>query len=204
MIYQNINSDTWRKVTIRKLLSFCEKCPVLLSTQTGYQGGEEGIFITHKNSGKKYFFPWNFNEDPKVFIHKIKEFLEPRHYPVLEQDIYEVHEFTPEELAIQIEKGGDVNSLTKSEERVAEQKYWRIDKSILWREIFILVEIDATGKRKDNKQYRYNYELSSVNFLKKYRDGEFKDIKEAGAEFFGHASLVSVIEPKDENIVVAQ
>jgi phosphotransferase system HPr (HPr) family protein len=42
MIYENINSDKWKQITIKKLLSFCDKSPVLLSTQTGIKDGKEG------------------------------------------------------------------------------------------------------------------------------------------------------------------
>lgn len=196
MIAENINGDKWKQTTVKKLLSFCEKCPCVLSIKTATYQGEDGVFVIHKNTGMQYFFPWDYEMDPKDFIHNIKTFLEKKHYPILVETITEEHKLTNEELAMMVEEGKSIQELPQYEKRIKEKKLWRIDKVILWKDIVILVEIDEQGNTLSN-QYRYKYNKNLVIFLKKYRSGEYSSLEEAGDEFFNNSILVNEITPKD-------
>lgn len=196
MIAENINGDKWKQTTIKKLLSFCEKCPCVLSIKTAVHQGEDGVFVIHKNTGMQYFFPWDYSVEPKDFIHDIKTFLEKKHYPILVETITEEHKLTKEELALMVEEGKSIQELPQYEKRIKEKKLWRIDKVILWKDIVILVQIDNKGNTISN-QYRYKYNKSLVIFLKKYRSGEYADLEEAGNEFFNNSILVNEITPKE-------
>jgi hypothetical protein len=144
----------------------------------------------------QYFFPWDFNVEPKDFIHNIKSFLEKKHYPILIETITEEHKLTKEELALMVEEGKSIQELPQYEKRIKEKKLWRIDKVILWKDIVILVQIDNKGNTISN-QYRYKYNKNLVIFLKKYRSGEYADLEEAGNEFFNNSILVNEITPKE-------
>lgn len=196
MIAENINGDKWKQTTVKKLLSFCEKCPCVLSIKTAVHQGEDGVFVIHKNTGMQYFFPWDYSVEPKDFIHNIKSFLEKKHYPILIETITEEHKLTKEELALMVEEGKSIQELPQYEKRIKEKKLWRIDKVILWKDIVILVQIDSKGNTISN-QYRYKYNKNLVIFLKKYRSGEYADLEEAGNEFFNNSILVNEITPKE-------
>ena len=196
MIAENINGDKWKQTTVKKLLSFCEKCPCVLSIKTAVHQGEDGVFVIHKNTGMQYFFPWDYSVEPKDFIHEIKAFLEKKHYPILVETITEEHKLTKEELALMVEEGKSIQELPQYEKRIKEKKLWRIDKVILWKDIVILVQIDNKGNTISN-QYRYKYNKNLVIFLKKYRSGEYADLEEAGNEFFNNSILVNEITPKE-------
>lgn len=196
MIAENINGDKWKQTTVKKLLSFCEKCPCVLSIKTAVHQGEDGVFVIHKNTGMQYFFPWDYSVEPKDFIHNIKSFLEKKHYPILVETITEEHKLTKEELALMVEEGKSIQELPQYEKRIKEKKLWRIDKVILWKDIVILVQIDSKGNTISN-QYRYKYNKNLVIFLKKYRSGEYADLEEAGNEFFNNSILVNEITPKE-------
>ncbi len=196
MIAENINGDKWKQTTVKKLLSFCEKCPCVLSIKTAVHQGEDGVFVIHKNTGMQYFFPWDYSVEPKDFIHNIKTFLEKKHYPILVETITEEHKLTKEELALMVEEGKSIQELPQYEKRIKEKKLWRIDKVILWKDIVILVQIDNKGNTISN-QYRYKYNKNLVIFLKKYRSGEYADLEEAGNEFFNNSILVNEITPKE-------
>lgn len=196
MIAEKINGTKWKQTTMKKLLSFGEKSPCLLGIKTGSYQGQEGVFISHKNSGAEYFFPWDYEVDPKSFIHDIKEFIKNKHYPLLVETEYEDHQLTSEELADMVQNGLSVKDLPKYEKRVKSKKLWRIDKVILWKDCVILEPVSQTGEVLSDTQYRYKYNKSLVVFLKKYRSGEFESIEAAGDEFFKNSMLINEIVKK--------
>ena len=199
MIAENFNGDKWKQTTMKKLISFCEKCPCVLAIRTASQNGQDGVFIIHKNTGLEYFFPWDFTKDPQVFIHDIKEHIKPRHYPLLIETEYEDHQLTPQELATMVECGKSIKELPKYERRVKSQKLWRIDKVILWKNIVIMERVPMKkGEVVPTSQFRFKYNKNLVIFLKKYRSGEFNDLQEAGDVFFNenNSMLINEIVPK--------
>ncbi len=199
MIAENFNGDKWKQTTMKKLLSFCEKCPCVLATRTATHQGQDGVFVIHKNTGTEYFFPWDYTKDPQVFIHDIKEYIKPRHYPLLIETEYEDHQLTPQELATMVESGKSITELPKYERRVKSKKLWRIDKVILWKDIVIMEQVPMKdGEVVSTSQFRFKYNKNLVIFLKKYRSGEYGSLEAAGNEFFNenNSMLINEIIPK--------
>lgn len=200
MIAENFNGDKWKQTTMKKLLSFCEKCPCVLATRTASHNGQDGVFVIHKNTGTEYFFTWDYTKDPQVFIHDIKEYIKPRHYPLLIETDYEEHQLTPQEIATMVESGKSLSELPKYERRVKGQKLWRIDKVILWKDIVIMERVPMKeGETVPTSQFRFKYNKNLVVFLKKYRSGEFENLQVAGDEFFNenNSMLINEIIPKN-------
>jgi hypothetical protein len=188
MTYENIDGDKYISIVMRKLLNFSDKCPVAIGIITESINGESGVSITHKNSGKKYFFPWgDYSLDPKDFVHQIKAQLVENHYPRIVETLYEDAEVTSAELAKMLEAGTPLDKLPKTIKKVTGTVMWRIDKVIMWRDIFILVN-ESTGK-----QFRYKLNTNSVLFLKDYRSGAWVTLEEAGKYFFENAILLNEI-----------
>lgn len=196
MIVDKIDGDKWKQQTMKKLLSFCEKSPCMLSLRTGLYQGQDGVFVIHKNTNTEYFFPWEMEKDPKEFIHEIKEFIKPKHYPLLVETEWENHKLTADELATMVQNGTSVKDLPKYEKRVKSKKLWRIDKVVLWKDCVILEPVSMNGESVPNLQYRYKYNKNLVVFLKKYRSGEFDSIEAAGEDFFNNSILINEITPK--------
>lgn len=184
MLHEKIDSERYKAELIKKLSNFCEKAPVLLSFVTS----DSGVTIVHTNSGEKYQFPWDFTVPVKTFIHNIKEVLVKNHYPRLLQIIEEEVPLTPEEQAALLEQGTTAAELptTKIERS---QKLWRIDRVIVWRDVFILIDED-TGE-----QYRYKMHKSCVFFLKNYRSGKYT-LETAADYFFRNSELLNKIDPQ--------
>lgn len=199
MIDEKINGDKWKQQVMKKLISFCEKCPCVLSIKTTSYQGEQGVFLIHKGTDTKYFFPWDVDTDPMSFVHNVKETIKYKHYPLLIENEYENHKLTSDELAKKVADGTDIKDLEKYERRVVSQKLWRIDKVVLWKDVAILERAPFKDEEVPKNQFRYKYNNSLVVFLKKYRSGEFHSLEEAGDAFFGDNSmLVNEIEPKQK------
>lgn len=200
MITENINGNKWKQNVMKKLISFCEKCPCVLGTRTASKDGQDGVFVIHKNTGTEYFFPWEYDKDPKEFIFNIKETIKPKHYPLLIETIYEDHQLTPQELAEMVEEGKSIDELPKYEKRAVAKKLWRMDKVILWKDIVIMERVPMSPEEKvPDIKYRFKYNKNLVVFLKKYRSGEFDSIEAAGDEFFGNdnSMLINEITTKE-------
>lgn len=197
MLSESIDGDKWKSITMKKLLSFGDKCPVYIKVKTCSKNGEDGVSIIHNNTGKEYFFPWDYSLNPKVFIYNIKETIKYKHYPILIQDIIEDHKLTPEELAFMVEQGSNISDLPVFEKKVIGQNIFVMDKAILHRDTVILEKITPDRKPLEHKQYRYKYNGSIMIFLKKYRNGEFNTVKEASDLFFNNSILINEIIPKE-------
>lgn len=184
MLHEKIDSERYKAELIKKLSNFCEKAPVLLSFVTS----DSGVTIVHTNSGHSYDFPWDFSVPVKSFIHNIKEVLVQNHYPRLVQVIEEEVPLTPEEQAALLEQGTSAEELpTTKVER--QKKMWRIDRVIVWRDVFILVDEET------EEQYRYKMNKSCVFFLKNYRSGKYT-LETAADYFFRNSELLNKIEPQ--------
>jgi len=187
MLQQKIDSERYRADLIKKLSNFCEKSPVLLSFVTS----DAGVTIIHSNSNKKYEFPWDYTKPVKSFIHDIKMVLVANHYPRMVEVTKNQIPLTPEEQAKLLEEGVDPEKLPTTRE-VSTSRLWRIDRVIVWRDIFILVD-EQTGE-----QFRYKLNKSCVFFLKRYRSGGFT-LETAAEYFFKNATLLNAIVPKVTN-----
>jgi hypothetical protein len=184
MLHEKIDSERYKAELIKKLSNFCEKAPVLLSFVTS----DAGVAIVHTNSGQSYTFPWDYTVPVKSFIHNIKEVLVQNHYPRLVQVLEEEVPLTPEEQAALLEQDTAAADLP-STKIVKQKKIWRIDRVIVWRDVFILVDEDTED------QYRYKMNKSCVFFLKNYRSGKYT-LESAADYFFRNSELLNKIEPQ--------
>ena len=80
---------------------------------------------------------------------------------------------------------------------------WRIDKILCFKDIFILT-LEGTSDAKEGftpcepKMVRYKYQGSSVIYLNKLRNQEFKNYDEASKEFFNRAIFIDEVRVKNE------
>jgi len=186
MLHTKIDSERYKAEFIKKLSNFAEKSPVLLSFVTA----DSGVTIIHANTGKKYDFEWDFTKPVKSFIHEIKEVLVVNHYPRMIESIVVEIPLTPEEQAKLLEDGVEPDKLPSTRKETT-QRMWRIDRVIVWRDIFILVD-EAT-----NNQFRWKLNKSSIFFLKNYRAGKFT-LESSWDYFSKNATLLNAITLKDE------
>lgn len=197
MMYSHLEGKKWISQTMKKLISFCDKCPVLLSTRTCLKDGKDGVYVIHQNSGAEYFFEWDFSKDPKDFVHDIKMFLQEKHYPLLIETTYEIHEFTNDELVAQLESGKSLDTLYKAEKRKS-YKLWMIDKVIVPKDIFILQQLDQKTKKPIGKLARYKMNSPSIIFMNDYRNGAFKTLTDAGDAFFSQSMFIDELNKEGE------
>jgi hypothetical protein len=194
MLLSSISSKRWKDEFSQKFVSFIKKSPVILSILIKIEKGEEGCLITHVNSGKKYFFPFDYNMKVSDFIHTIKLMLVENHYPRVIEEILDKHEFTSEELAKQLEENKTLDELSKYEMRVVGTRQFRIDKVLMWKSLFLLVlEKSSFEDDEIGKVYRYKINISPVIFLRNYRSGKFKSLEEASAYFFNNSILIDTL-----------
>ena len=77
MILQKVDSNSYKDLFVSKFENFAEKAPIVISFATD----DLGVSVVHENSGKKYFYPWDYVVPVKSFIHEIKRDLADNHYP---------------------------------------------------------------------------------------------------------------------------
>ena len=195
-----ITTEEWEKTFQKKFANFCTKSPVLLKMSIRIQDGSKGVLLNHVNSDMNYFFPFDYDMNVKDYIATIKALLVNKHYPRLVQTLYENHKKTNEELAEELEKGEEVDSLKAFCVKKTGERLYRIDKVLPWKNIAILVlEQSDIPQDKVGTALKYSYQKSLVLFLKNYRTGIFKSIDEASDDFFNNSLLVSEITKKEEN-----
>ena len=183
MIYTKIDANRYREDFISKFENFGDKAPILLSFLTD----DLGVTVTHENSGRKYFYEWDYSIPVKTFIHNIKQDLSYNHYPRLLKKEVIVKPVTPERAAELIAEGCSVDSVPTTE-TIEKTVTYRIDKVIAMKDEFVLIN-EETGE-----QYCYKMNSSSVYFLKSYREGAFKDLLAAGDAFFKKSTLTGKIK----------
>ena len=183
MLHEKIDSEKYKASLIKKLSNFCEKAPVLL----GFITSDDKVTLIHTNSGKKYDFPWNFSVPVKSFIYNIKQVLVENHYPRLIQKVVTERSLTPSEQAEMMASYDNPNDIPNKIKETSE-RFWRIDRVIVWKDIFILVDEDTL------EQYRYKLKKSCVFFLKNYRSGKYT-LYTAADFFFSNSELLNKIEP---------
>lgn len=197
MMYSHLEGKKWVSQTMKRLLSFCDKCPVLLSIRTCLKDGKDGVYVIHQNTGTEYFFEWDYSKDPKDFVHDIKTFLQTKHYPLMIETVYEIHEFSNDELVAQLEDGKSLDSLYKAEKRKS-YKLWMIDKVIVPKDIFILQQLDPKTKQPIGSFVRYKMNSPSIIFMNDYRNGVFPTLTDAGNAFFSQSVMIDMIHKKGD------
>lgn len=181
MILQKVDSNSYKDLFVSKFENFAEKAPIVVS----FAIDDLGVSVIHENSGKKYFYPWDYVVPVKTFIHDIKRDLADNHYPRISRVERITRLLTPDEQADLISKGTyNVGNVPSSvEEDVV--KVYRIDKILIMKDEFILVD------EKTNEQFCYKMNTSAFSYLRSYRSGEFRTLMEAGEVFFKKATLIN-------------
>ena len=185
MIYNRIDGNSYKEEFKKKFENFGEKAPVMLS----YAMDDFGVTVVHENTGTSYFYEWDFSINIKSMIHKIKQDLIDNHYPRLKRKVEITRKITPEKQAELISNGMNINEIPDVETVIEEETY-RIDKILAMKDEFILVN------EKTDEQFNYKMNSSSIFFLKKYRNGEYKNLYEAGEAFFSKSVLLNQLKGK--------
>lgn len=187
MIYNRIDSDSYKEEFKKKFENFGEKAPIMLS----YAIDDFGATIVHENTGTSYFYEWDFSINVKSMIHKIKQDLSKNHYPRIARKVEVTRPLTPEKQAELIANGCDVDKVPTAE-TVIEDEIYRIDKILAMKDEFVIVN------EKTDEQYCYKMNSSSIFFLKNYREGNYKDLYEAGDAFFKKSTLIKKLTDKNK------
>jgi hypothetical protein len=200
MLVNRTSSSTYQELFIKKFTNLAKKAPIMMSFIIKVQDGREGVLVSHENSGKKYFFPFNYDQQIKDFIADIKKVLKASHYPRVIDEIYERVELTNEDLAERLEGGASVEDLKKFEIRKTGEKIFVIDKVLAWKDIAILI-LEASDRECDQdeigKSFQYKFNGSLILYLKKYRSG-MHPIETLSSEFFSNSVLVRTLEQKTD------
>ena len=183
MIYHKIDADSYKESFSKKFTNFAEKAPIVIS----FAMDDIGVTVAHENSGKKYFYPWDYVVPVKSFIHDIKRDLVSNHYPRIQRVVHTKTPLTSEEIADMLAKGVTSDDIP-DEVEVDKIETYRIDKIIVMRDEFILVDEDT------NEQYCYHMNSSAFSYLRTYREGGFKDLFEAGDVFFKKSSFIGKLD----------
>ena len=180
MIYNKVDAAEYKKDFAKRFENYGNKAPIMIS----FAIDDFEVTVVHENSGTQYKYPWDFTIPVKSFIHKIKTDLSYHHYPRICRKVEIVKNLTPEEQANLIAEGTSTDKVpvTKKEEVV---ETYRIDKILAMKDEFILIN-EETGE-----QVCYRMKGSGVYFLKKYREGGYKDPLEAGEAFFKKSELIT-------------
>lgn len=179
MILKKIDSKEYKSLFIEKFTNFAEKSPVIISFATD----DIGVTVVHENSGRKYFYPWDYVTPVKMFIHEIKKDLISNHYPRISRTVEVERSLTPEEQASYIASGMSLDDVPSKVTEEVEELY-RIDKIIVMKDEFVIVN------EKTLQQFCYHMKGSAFSYLRNYRTGKFGDIEEAGRVFFENCTLV--------------
>jgi beta-galactosidase/beta-glucuronidase len=183
MLHQKIESGQYISEFKEKFTNFINKAPILAS----YVVTQQGVDVIHENSKAVYHYDWDFTKHVKTFIHDIKmEII--KHYPRLKEVTTVEKQLTPEQQANLIENDGISPKDVPSSRMETVSRLWRIDKVIIIRDSFILVDEDTA------ESFRYKMNRSCVYFLTKYRSGEFKSLEDAANYFFKNSTVVNKIE----------
>lgn len=180
MIYNKVDAVEYKKDFAKKFENYGNKAPIMIS----FAIDDFEVTVVHENSGTQYKYPWDFTIPVKSFIHKIKTDLSYHHYPRICRVVSINRPLTPEEQANLIAEGVSTDEVpvSKTEEII---ETYRIDKILAMKDEFVLIN-EATGE-----QVCYKMNGSGVYFLKKYREGGYKDPLEAGQAFFRKSTLIN-------------
>jgi hypothetical protein len=203
MIKEVVDRRKWVSTAVDKLTAYLNRVPFSVN----YAIENSRIIITPDvENAQEIPVDFDYNLEPKAWVHKIKEELIP-YYPRLIESIYEEVELSAEELALRLVNGEDPQNIPRVEKRLVKMNGYRIDKVLCYKDIFLLeLESEATkfghGEKADfrpvePRMFRYKYVGSSVIFLNKLKERKV-DIITASDEFFKRAVLIDEVEVKSK------
>lgn len=203
MLNESINGHKWVSIALDKLKAYLNRAPIIVSDITGTVNNQDGVFIVINEKKKKQFFPYEYNIDPKVWVHNIKTWLMD-FYPRLIEEVKAPMQLTADDKALIAEQTGSIENLPDFMDVIVQRNSWRIDKILAYRDIFLLLkegEIDKNAKFTPTEHpimRRFKYTGSSILFLKKYRSSKYEDLKNLSKEFFDNAIPLDDVEVKTE------
>lgn len=170
-----------------KLKRMLQKAPIEVSLSVT----AAGIVLEHSKSHKVFQYPWDYKVPACDFIAQVKKDL-IQMYPVLLEIIQTYHKTSPDEAAKLISEGSDLSQIPEEIADPVIERYWRLDKVILWNNSAILVQLpeDGTGTYR-----RYKMRSPLILYLKKYREGNWTSLQDASREFFSKAELMYEKQP---------
>jgi hypothetical protein len=197
------NGKKWISNSIDKLHAYLDRAPVLVSDVVGTENCVDGVFIIHEETKTKLFFPFDYDTEPKIWVHDIKEKL-IQFYPRIIENITEERASTSAEMAEFVLNGGDPSKVPVTTKETKQQKLWRIDKVQLYKDIFIL---QLEGIRNIGEtdwdynitptQNRFKFQGGcSVMYLTKYRNKDFNNLIDAGEYFFSNSIFIDELIQK--------
>ena len=181
MIYNKHDSISYEKEFKKRFTNFGEKAPILISFNTT----PTCVQVVDESKDTVYEFPWDYTLTVKEFIHAIKEVLVKACYPTIIKTELSELPLSIEDQTKMIENGVPLDKVP-TRELIKSRKEYLIDKVIVYRDIFLLKELET------NKVTRYKLNKSSIFFLKKIRNGTFSP-EEAGNFFFDKAELINEV-----------
>ena len=188
MLYNKNDSQTYMQEFRKRFSNFAEKAPVLIS----YTTTPNAVQVIDETTNDVYEITWDFSIPVKFFIHGIKNMLiEKGCYPVIHKIEEESEAVTTEEQLSMAMDGSPLENIPVKRYKKHIHKFL-IDKVIVFKDIFIIKDLET------DKMFRYKMNKSSVFFLKKMRDGRFKNKEEAAEYFFSNSALLNEIELKSE------
>ena len=179
MIGSKTSNRQWEKEFAKKLNSILKKAPAIFSVNWH----DHGVTIIHDNSKYFYQIAFDYNKDIKDLIHDIKVHCLKNHYPLIIKTDEVMRELTKEELAEKIASTDNISNVEKMKKETLEEM-WRIDRVLLWKDIFIIVN----DTKKVAREMKFNG--NSAGFLYKFRNGKFDSLQAAGKEFFDNAIYI--------------
>ena len=63
------NGKKWISDSIDKLHAYLDRAPILVSDIVGTENCVDGVYIIHEETKTKLFFPFDYDVEPKVWIH---------------------------------------------------------------------------------------------------------------------------------------
>lgn len=187
MLLEKINLHNYQSEFSSRFSNFCKKAPLLIS----FALDEHEIKVIDEATSMVYSFQWNILLPVKKFIYQIKETLiENGCYPIIIKTTQSERNPTPEEVAEEMADGIPIEDTTVKviEE---EQKKYLIDKVVIFKDSFILRDLDT------KELLHYTLENRSVLFLRKLRTNKISAL-EAGNIFFKEARFIKKVNPKEE------
>jgi hypothetical protein len=180
MLFKNVQEREWIENFKKKFIGFSKKAPLLLTFEITKKDMDTGVYVRHVNSTATYFFKFDYEVEPKDFVARIKTLLVEKHYPRIIEDVYENVELTTKDLADRIAAGASPDKISKVEVKKIGQRVYRIDRTISYRNIVILVLEDSTLPEDEVGQMtRHQMTTSVIIFLKRYRENKFKSVEDA-------------------------
>ena len=153
MVKEYINGNEWIRKTLEKMKAFLDRTPILVTEIIGTKDCKDGVFIIPEGAVDdsheqvKLFFPFDYDIEPKAWVHNIREASIP-YYPHIVEPIYENVELTPKEMAIKAEEGVDISSIPKFEKRLVKRNTSSKD---------AILERFKTDYKLINEYNKYNY-----------------------------------------------